>query len=164
MPRRAMTVEQVLSILRETPERLGELTGGITESQLRASPAPDEWSVTEILAHLRSCADMWGDAIEKIVLTDHPTIRAVNPTTWIKSTDYRELDFSPSLQAFTKQRQHLLQLLGQLPSDGWSRTATVLGGGKPLELTVHSYAARLARHERTHWRQLAKTVSARPDR
>jgi hypothetical protein len=38
----------------------------------------------------------------------------------------------------------------------------VLGAGKPLESTVHSYADRLARHERTHWRQVAKTVRALP--
>jgi len=51
-------------------------------------------------------------------------------------------------------------VLAQLPDQGWSRGATVLGGGRPLELTVHSYASRLARHERSHWRQVAKTVSA----
>jgi hypothetical protein len=93
-------------------------------------------------------------------VTDHPTIRAVSPRTWIKSTDYRELAFASSLQAFSKQRDQLLALLGDLPDESWSRSATVLGGGRPFELTVHSYANRLARHERTHWRQVAKTVNA----
>src|SRR5215472_12405926 len=160
MTRQRMTMEQILSILRDTPDRLGDLTSDLTEVQLHASPEPGEWSVTEIAAHLRSCADVWGEAIETIVATDHPTIRAVSPTTWIRSTDYRELAFASSLQAFGKQRDHLLALLADLPDRGWSRSATVLGGGRPLELTVHSYANRLARHERTHWRQLAKTVRA----
>jgi hypothetical protein len=89
-------------------------------------------------------------------VTDHSTIRAVSPTTWIESTDYRELAFASSLQAFGKQRDQLLAL----PDQGWSRSATALGSGRPLELTVHSYADRLARYERTHWRQVAKTVRA----
>ena len=93
-------------------------------------------------------------------MTDHPTLRAVSPRTWIKSTDYRELAPASSLQAFGIQRDQLLALLGQLPEQGRSRSATVLGGGRPVELTVHSYADRLARHERTHWRQVAKTVRA----
>jgi hypothetical protein len=155
-----MTIAQILAVGRETPVRLRRLTSGLTESQLRASPAPGEWSVTEILAHLRSCADVWGDAIEKIVVTDHPTIRAVNPTTWIDSTDYRQLEFARSLRAFTKQRDHFLSLLEQLPNSAWSRRATVLGAGKPLEWSVHFYADRLARHERVHWRQVATTVRA----
>jgi hypothetical protein len=160
MARQLMTVEQNLSILRNTPGRLSDLASGLTEAQLHAFPEPGEWSVTEIVAHLRSCADVWGDAIETIAVTEHPTIRAVGPATWIKSTDYRELKFAVSLQAFTKQRDRLLALLGQLPDHGWSRSATVLGGGRPFEITIHSYVDRLARHERTHWRQTAKTVRA----
>jgi hypothetical protein len=160
MARQPMTIEQILSVLRDTPDRLRSFTGDLTESSLRAAPEPGEWSVVEITAHLRSCADVWGRAIETIVVTDHPTIRAVGPATWIKSTDYRELTFGSSLQAFSKQRDQLLALLVDLPEQGWSRSATILGGGRPLELTVHSYANRLARHERTHWRQVAKTVRA----
>ena len=160
MARQQMTIQQILSVLRETPERLRCLACDLTETRLHAAPEPGEWSVAEIAAHLRSCADVWGRAIETIALTDHPTIRAVSPTTWIKSTDYRDQAFGSSLQAFSKQRDQLLALLGGLPDQGWTRSATVLGGGRPLELTVHSYANRLARHERTHWRQLAKTVRA----
>jgi hypothetical protein len=160
MARQLMTIEQILSILRETPGRLSALTSDLTEAQLHARPEHGEWSVTEIAAHLRSCADVWGGVIETIVATDHPTIRAVSPTTWIRSTDYRELAFAPLLQAFTTQRDRLVALLESLPDEGWSRSATVLGGGAPLQLTVHSYAARMARHERTHWRQVAKTVKA----
>ncbi|MDA8322171.1 MAG: DinB family protein [Actinomycetota bacterium] len=163
MARQPMTIEQILAVLRETPERLSVLAGGLTEPRLRAAPEPGEWSVTEIVAHLRSCADVWGGAIELIATTSHPTIRAVSPTTWIRSTDYRELACAASLEAFRAQRGQLLALLGELPEHGWSRGATVLGGGRPLELTVHSYAARLARHERTHWKQVAKTVRALAD-
>lgn len=155
-----MTVEQILSILEQTPHRLRELTAGVRQSQLHIAPEPGEWSLVEVLAHLRSCADVWGNVIETIIDTDHPTIRAVSPTTWIKSTDYCEIGFAASLEAFTGQRDRLLVLLGQLPHEGWSRGATVLGGGNPFELTVLSYANRLARHERTHWRQVAKTVKA----
>lgn len=158
MPRQLIGCEEVLSILRETPNRLVELTDGLSETQLHAAPVPGEWSVTEILAHLRSCADVGGNAIETILTTDHPTIRAVNPTTWIKRTDYAELAFSASCAAFTKQRDQLLVVLSQVPKERWSRPATVIGAGKPLERTVHSYASWLARHERAHWRQVAKTV------
>jgi hypothetical protein len=104
MARQLMTMEQILSILRDTPERLRGLTGDLTEAKLHAAPESGEWSVTDIAAHLRSCADVWGQAIETIAVTDHPTIRAVSPTTWIESTDYRELAFASSLQACAKQR------------------------------------------------------------
>lgn len=70
--------------------------------------------------------------------------------------------FASSLEAFMTQRRRLLEVLARLSPDGWTRSATVLGGGSPLALTVHRYASRLARHERTHWRQLAKTAASLP--
>jgi hypothetical protein len=89
---------------------------------------------------------------------DHPTIRAINPTTWIKSTDYPELEFAPSFRAFTKQRAELLALLRRVPRAGWSRSATVTGAGKPRERTVLEYARWLANHERSHLKQIARIV------
>jgi hypothetical protein len=48
-----------------------------------------EWSVNDILAHLRSCGDdLWGKYMATILAEDHPKIRAMNPTTWIKLTHY----------------------------------------------------------------------------
>ncbi len=160
VPRSAMTVEQILTVLRETPDRLAALTAVATPAQLRAVPEPGEWSATEVLAHLRSCGDIWGQAIGAIVAEDHPTLRAVNPTTWIASTDYRELEFRSSLKAFTRQRARLLGVLESLPPDGWSRNALVVGAGRPIERSVRNYADKLARHERAHWKQVEKTLNA----
>jgi hypothetical protein len=156
--RRLLSTDEILSIVATTPERLRDLTVGATPTQLRVAPARGEWSVTEILAHLRSCTDVWGDAIELLLSRPHPTIRAVNPRTWIEGTDYRTLSFATSFASFRRQRRRLVARLTNLPADDWDRSGTVLGGGAPIERTVHTFADRLARHERGHWRQLAATV------
>jgi hypothetical protein len=44
------------------------------------------------------------------------------------------------------------------PKD-WTRAATVRGAGAPLESTVHDYATRLARHERTHVKQIERILN-----
>ena len=93
------TIEQILTMLAEAPLRLADLTAGLPPAQLLIPPEPGEWSARDVLAHLRACADMWGKYIVVILSEDRPTIKAVNPTTWIKQTNYRELEFKPSLQA-----------------------------------------------------------------
>ncbi len=155
-----LDIQQVLTALGEQPRRLTALTAGLAPAQLQTRPRPDEWSLNDILAHLRSCADMWGQAIATILAEDHPTIRAVNPTTWIKQTNYPELEFRPSLRAFTRQRAKLLAVLEPLPPGAWSRSATVKGAGKPIERTVLAYAQWLARHERSHLKHIARRVAA----
>ena len=158
MPGRSLTIEQVLILLAETPPRIAELTAGLAPAQLHTTPNHDEWSANDVLAHLRACADVWGNCIVAMIAEDTPTVRAVNPTTWVKKTGYLELEFRPSLRAFATQRADLLTVLEPLPHEGWSRAATVTGAGKVLERTVLSYAQWLARHERQHVKQVERIV------
>ena len=151
-----LTIEQVLTRLPETPPRLAALTAGLAPAQLQTCPGPAEWSLNDILAHLRSCSDVWGGTIARLLAQDQPTIQAVNPTTWIKQTNYPELEFRPSLRAFTRQRAELLAVLQPLPPKAWSRSATVTGAGKPLQRTVFTYAQWLVNHERSHFRQIKR--------
>jgi hypothetical protein len=100
-----------------------------------------------------------------ILTQDAPTLRAVNPRTWIKSTDYLKWAFRPSLRAFRSQRATLMEALEPLTSKDWARMATVRGAGKVLERAVFAYAQWIARHERSHMRQIekiAKTVPLTP--
>lgn len=153
-----LTIEQILTMLAGAPPRIAALTAGLAPAQLHAAPNPDEWSANDMLAHLRSCADVWGRCIEVILAQDRPTIRAINPRTWIKQTDYPEQKFQPSLRAFTTQRNKLLAVLKPLTPEDWLRPATVTGAGKPLVRTVLSYAEGLALHERPHLKQIQRIV------
>jgi len=150
----ALTTENILSLLAATPERIQAVTAGLTADQLRSAPLPDEWSANEVLAHLRACADVWGNSIKLIITQDRPAFRAVSPRTWIKKTDYRNQAFQASLQAFTTQRMELLASLESLPPAGWSRAATVTMVGKVLERTVLDYAERMIQHEAPHITQI----------
>ena len=162
VPSRSLTSEEAQHLLAETPPRLEALSAGLAPAQLRSTPSDDAWSVNDVLAHLRACADVWGGCIATILAEERPTLRAVNPRTWIKQTDYLDLEFRPSLRAFTSQRAELLAVLASLPPDGWSRAATVTGAGKALERSVLFYARWLAEHERPHVKQIARLVTMMP--
>ncbi len=160
MPDKPLTVEQILVMLREAPPRIASLTADLSPAQLRAAPAEGEWSANQVLAHLRACADVWGGCIDVILAQDTPTIRAVDPRTWMERTDYVGQEFAPSLRAYTAQRADLMAILEGLAPEGWSRSANVTGAGKPLVRSVYSYAAWLARHERPHVKQIQRVVAA----
>jgi hypothetical protein len=158
--RDVLPIDEILRILGTTPARIAEATTGFSPDLLTTRPDATAWSVNEVLAHLRSCADVWGDCIALLLAEDHPTVRAVNPRQWIKRTDYREQPFEANLQAFTHQREELLPVLAGLTLQRWARTATVRGAGSPLEKDVLSFANRMALHERAHVGHIARTVRA----
>jgi hypothetical protein len=156
-----LPTDQILTILKETPPRLTNLTVGFAPAQLDTALSSDEWSVNEVLAHLRACEDVWGHYyIMTILAQDNPTIKARNPRTWIKETNYLEQDFQSSLRAFAKQRKKLLAVLESLSPKDWSRTNTLIGAGKPLRQTLLTHADGLARHERAHLKQIERTLNA----
>lgn len=156
---KALTIEQNLTLLANAPVRIAELTEGLSPVQLVTPPQPEEWSVRDVLAHLRACSDMWGKYIGLILEEERPTFKAVNPTTWIKSTNYLELEFQPSFEAYKIQREDLLAVLEPQPLEAWKRSAVVTGAGKPRERTMQTYAMWLANHEQSHLRQIGRIVN-----
>ncbi len=160
MVSRPLSIGKALEGLAATPLRLAELTAGVPAAKLRQPPAPGEWSVVEVLAHLRSCADVWGGHIAAMLEEDKPQRRAINPRTWILQTDYPTLTFAASFRAFRAQRAGLLKVLRALPEPAWSRTCTLVGAGKTLMPDVRSYASHMFIHERPHLTQVATTVAA----
>jgi hypothetical protein len=147
-------IEKYLKLLAETPHRLASISQGINNTRLHFSPDEKAWSANDILAHLRSCADVWGKSIQDMLARDNPTLPYVHPRQWVRKTNYLELDFHSSFQAFSAQRKELLNLLKDLTFAGWSRTAMIKG----REHTVFSQTRRMALHENEHCEQLASIL------
>jgi hypothetical protein len=147
-------IEEILERLAEAPRRIAAMTGSLDNARLHAKFGEDPWSANDILAHLRSCADVWGKGILAMLAQDHPTLRYVSPRTWIKKMKYPEQDFLPSFQAFARQRDDLLAALRPLAFEGWSRGATFTGTTRGREETVFTYARRIVHHEQPHLDQL----------
>ena len=160
MPRSALPpdIQSVLTALSRAPKAIARITRGCDVRTLHRKPEPDAWSARDIVAHLRACAEVWGRSIERMIAEDHPTIRYVSPRGWIKKTDFLELAFHESLEAFADRRVALVTKLGALDARGWSRRATFTATTAGREATVLGYAKRIADHEAQHLDQIHRTV------
>jgi uncharacterized damage-inducible protein DinB len=153
------SIDALMRLLADTPRRLAALTRDVDDARLRRRPGEDVWSVNDVLAHLRACADVWGGSILLMIDRDHPTVRYVSPRAWLRKTTYAEQEFQPSLRAFTSQRDDLVRTLRSLPHADWSRGSTITGTTRGREQTVLSYAQRIVDHERAHCEQVAATLT-----
>jgi len=160
VPPERLSIEEILSRLEIGPARIASFTQGFTEAQLHTAPSEGEWSANDILAHLRSCQDVWGGYIQRMVAEDRPTLRIISPRNYIRRTNYLELDFAPSLEAFGSARSELMTLLNSLPPEAWQRTCIATVAGRPNDRSVHGQADGLTRHERAHLRQIEAVVKA----
>jgi hypothetical protein len=76
VPGSSLTIEQVLTLLAETPKRIASLTAGLSPAQLRPAAKRDESSANDVLAHLRA-SDMWGNCIVAMIAEERPAWRGV---------------------------------------------------------------------------------------
>ncbi len=102
---------------------------------------------------------MWGERrITAMLSEEHPTIKTINPRTWVHQTDYLEIDVQTSVTAYSAQRAELLRILQSFPGNAWLRWGTCTGSGKRFETTVHYEADAIARHEAAHIRQMERVA------
>lgn len=158
MSEKLYRVEQILSYLEEGPQRIQKATAGLAPELLLRPPSVEEWPVRDIVAHLHACGDVWGGHILAILAEDHPERRGINPRTWIEQTGYLEQDFDSLFRSYASQRAKLLAVLRTLPPEGWLRSARIVAYGQGFDHSVQFFGEKMARHERTHVRQIEGTA------
>ena len=146
---------RIVALLTHAPLRVETATRGLQTTQLYLRTDVEPWSVSDILAHLRACSDVWGNSIIAMLTRDNPTLRYVSPRPWMNKPLYREQAFDVALVSFTQERQKLVKALAELDEAGWLRRATFTGvSDRQRDQTVLSYADRIVTHEQPHLDQI----------
>jgi len=95
----------------ETAKRLGGLLKRGTPAKLKKRPAPDKWSVVEILAHLADVEMVTGWRLRSILAAPGTPIQAFDQDAWAAAGQYAKRDPRKSLEQFRVLREANLALL-----------------------------------------------------
>ncbi|MGE5595992.1 MAG: DinB family protein [Hyphomicrobiales bacterium] len=127
---------------------------------LTTAPSPGEWSLNQLLWHIRAQSDVYGEHIARILGEESPSWRHVSPRARMKKARYDRLPFAESFAAFERQRAELLARFSALPPEAWQRVALVRLPGRESRLTLHERVWGMARHKEIHCRQADAAVAA----
>jgi FMN phosphatase YigB (HAD superfamily) len=150
--------QSLSGIQRGIPAALAGLVGERTPDVLRNRIHEDDWSVTEVICHLRDVEREVDQArIRQIMDETEPFIPAQMPDEWAKSRAYQEQDGREALQEFTTARIQTLEMLRGLTPDQWSMKArhSILGPTTLQELVGFN-----AEHDRIHVQQVWKVLGS----
>jgi len=104
-----------LKVQRETPKRLAGLIRGLSRKQLTRKPAPDKWSISEILAHLADTEIVVAWRLRHVLGNNGALIQAYDQNVWAETFDYVHRDTKESLEFFQILRTSNLAMLKALP-------------------------------------------------
>jgi len=145
------------AILRSTPAALNSLCQPLDTSQLSSRPKAGEWSLGEILCHLRDVdTEVNLPRLKKFLQEDNPFLPGEDTDRWAEERDYLHQDGKRALQHFSAARQRLLRILDEMSAADWERTArhAIFGPTQLRELVAF-----IAGHDQLHIRQIVGTIT-----
>jgi len=94
-----------------TPKKLARLVKGVPTAKLRKRPAPEKWSVAEILAHLADVEIVIGWRMRSILGAPGTPVQAYDQNSWVIAGHYEKRDPRKSIELQRVVREANLALL-----------------------------------------------------
>ena len=153
-----MRLDALRRELAQGAETIQALVLGVSAAEVRARPAPDAWSVVEVVGHLLDEErEDFRPRLDVVLHRPHETWPPIDPAGWVTARGYNDRDLGPTLSEFLAERERSLTWLAGLGAPDWSREYRASFGS----ITAGDLAASWAAHDLLHARQLLELRRAR---
>jgi uncharacterized damage-inducible protein DinB len=139
----------------EGPERLEAALAGLEDEDLDVAEAPDSWTIRQIVHHVADGDDLWSMCI-KAALGDSRGLFSYlwywekPQDEWAEDWAYAGREIEPSLALFRANRQHISQLLQQMPGAWKKYTLITLPDGEEKATSVRYVVEMQTQHVEGH--------------
>ena len=147
-----------LEMLEATPRILRGLMAGLSRDDARWKPAPDRFSIGEVLAHLAHSEEYcYRRRVDQFMSAERPELEPDEASFHLEL--YHQADPEDALDQFEKRREINIEYLRGLPAGAGHRVA--YHKGTATEITLENMLHEWAMHDLGHIRQIAELVRAR---
>jgi FMN phosphatase YigB (HAD superfamily) len=153
--------ESLIALMLATPATTHGLLPSLSKRgqdagpEMKRRPVPNEWSLTEILCHLRDTErEVNMPRLRMMLELNEPFIPARDTDSWAAERDYRNQDATQAIMDFTEARMQTANLLRNLTGE-WKRKARhAIFGPTDLQELVKF----MVEHDKLHIRQICSTL------
>ena|SRR5690242_17713540 len=146
-----------IAVQAETPGALACLIASIPEEKLNQQPAPGQWSLAAIVAHLAEAEIALSWRYRQIAEKEGAARSGYDQNLWCRFGDYESRDSKESLAQFRLLREANLRMFARLTPDDWRRFGIHAERGR---LTMKDLVAQAAGHDLSHLQQAKRVVAA----
>jgi hypothetical protein len=143
--------EQPVKVQAATAKKLAKLIKGVPAGKLRKRPAPDKWSVQEILAHLADAEIAGSWRMRAILGAPGTPVAAFDQDSWVAALHYGKRDPRQAVEQFRVLRETNLALLKSLKPEQWKHHGIHSERG---EESIEHIVRMFAGHDLNHLAQI----------
>ena len=150
--------QELIDALQSTPETLKGLLSQATVEQARSAKGGDEnWSVVEVICHLRDAEEISFQRMQAMRDQDHPKITGYDQEALARERSYSEADPHTDLNAFVDFRERHIMALSALSAEEWERSGE---HGEFGQITIFAHTLHKVSHDAIHCAQIARQLLA----
>jgi hypothetical protein len=134
---------------------LRALVADVDEARLRRRPAPGEWAIIEVVAHLADTEERALARVRRMLAEQDPELAPFDQEALAEERQYLDLDLEGELARLERLRAEHLALLSTLDGPSWERTGR---HGEHGDMSVELYETHVAAEEVDHLAQIARLL------
>jgi len=150
--------KEPLAVQAATAEKLEQLVKGVSLAELRRRPAKENWSVSEIVAHLADAEVVMGYRLRLVLGSPGTAMVAYDQDSWVVSGHYDERDPQKSVEQFRMLREANLFLLKSLKPEQWKHYGIHSQRGQE---SIEQMVRICAGHDINHLQQIEKILAGK---
>jgi len=119
-------------------------------------PADSEWSLTEVMCHLRDVErEVHQERFRALIEKDNPFIQGVSADEWADERQYRLEDGVMAMNEFLEARAATIEMLDNFDEKSWQKEGRHAFFG---QTSAHEILSLVVRHDEIHWQQISSLL------
>jgi uncharacterized damage-inducible protein DinB len=157
--------DTILELFADGPAQLEAVVAGLTDSELNLALSADSWTLRQIVHHIADGDDIWMIGIKAALgnpegILEFKWYWDVPQNVWVERWKYASRPIESSLAIFRLNRQHITELIRQIP-EAWELSLWVKWSNEEkMRMTVGNMVEMQARHAVHHIQDIQKIRQA----
>jgi hypothetical protein len=140
------------------PAGLAKLLKGVSAATARKRPAPEKWSIGEIVAHMSDAELVVGYRVRAILGQPGTAIMGYDQDVWVKALHYEKRELKKSYEQYRALREANVALLKRLAPEQFKHVGLHSERGPE---SVETILRMMAGHDLNHFQQIERILAAR---
>lgn len=136
----------VMALLNSQPDELHSLLQQVTDEQANARPAPGEWSIKEVVAHIADTERIFAYRAVRIARGDKTPLPGFEQNDYINATDFNTRSLADLVAEFSFQRRANVLCFKALTADEVARQGVASDNPISVRALLYILAGHVIHH------------------
>ena len=149
-----LELKKHLEAAEKNPEQVARAVTRLAPTVLQFKPAPDKWSIQEILAHLADSEIVYAYRLRQALADKDPTFAPIDQDAWAANLGYMETTAPELVALYSLVRRSNLRLLQRIKPADLERSG--FHPERKRKVTVAELVEMMAKHGPNHLEQIER--------